>query len=392
MAEPKIVNASLQIDRGTYVVRGRVFDPVTGETRQRSKSTRLLVKDCTKRKAERAMKEIIKQWTEEANAEVIHSDPPFKEYVDRWLEKKRLSLKGNTIRAYEDNAKLHILPALGEMKVRHMKLSDLQSFYADLLETLSVSSIKKIHVVVSGALLDAVRDGIIQTDFSAYVEFPKGKKFEGAAYSLKQVAILLDAAEKAGEPLHTAVMLAACYGLRRSEICGLRWDDINFDAGYLTISNTIVQSGDQMIEAAQTKTAKSHRRIVLIRSTIPHLLALKQKQLQTGVHLGKVCVWPDGKAVRPDFLTHKISKLIERNGLPHIRVHDLRHTAASLLAAKATPKQVQEFLGHSDISTTMDIYTHLADTERIATSNIMDGIMSSLINSKESCSESCSES
>lgn len=391
VTEPRVVNASLQVDRGTYVVRGRVFNPSTGKMQQRSKSTGLLVKDHTKRKAERVMREIVERWTAEANAEVVNADPTFEDYVLRWIEKKRMSLKSNTIRCYEDYARLHVLPALGNMRIHRMKLRDLQSFYNRLSCVLSVSSLKKIHVIISGALLDAVRDGIIGTNFAAYVEFPKAQRFEGTAYKPEQVAALLAAAKKEGEPVLTAIILAVSYGLRRSEICGLRWADIDFDAGILNVRNTVVQSGDAIIETAQTKTAKSRRTINLIKSTVPHLIRLRDTQMRLGLTLDKVCVWSDGRAVRPDYLTHRISKLMERSGLPHIRVHDLRHTAASLLSAKASPKQVQEFLGHEDIATSMNIYTHLMDAERAATSDIMDGIWTGILDSAGACSETCSE-
>ncbi len=386
MAEPKTVSASLQIDRGVYVIRGRVYDPLTRKTKQRSKSTGLLVKDNTKRKAEKEMKRIIEIWTREANAEVIREDPLFSEYVHHWIEKKRMTLKATSVKSYEDYVHCHILPKLGHLRVREMNLQHLQRFYQVLLEDLSVSSVRKLHVVVSGALLDAVRDGVIPVNFAQYVEFPRGKKFQGSTYSPEQVAVLLTSAENAGEPLHAAAMLAVCYGLRRSEIVGLRWNDIDFDANTLTVQNTVVQNGLVKIEAEQTKTAKSHRVISLIGSTIPYLKSLKSQQIKSGLRLDKVCVWPDGREVRPDFLTHKVPALMKKAGLPPIRLHDLRHTAATILATVASPKQVQEFLGHEDISTTMNVYTHLLDKERIETSKLLDSILKTSV----FCSGNCS--
>ena len=104
--------------------------------------------------------------------------------------------------------------------------------------------------------------------------------------------------------------------------------------------------------------------------------------------LDKVCRWPDGRDVLPTYITAKIRKMMKKYGFEHIRVHDLRHTAASLLATQATPKQVQEFLGHSNIGTTMNIYAHILDDTRKATSGIMDGILKNSV----FCSEKCSES
>ncbi len=384
----KIVKGKLFEDRGTWVVRARVFNPLTGKNEQRSKSTGFKVKDCTKRKAEKAMEDIVSVWKQEANAVPVEHDPIFAEYVQKWIEKKSFSLKANSVKSYQDYADAHILPGLGHIKVRQMTLRDLQGYYTEKLKVLSVNSLRKQHCVISGALLDAVRDGVISVNFADYVEFPKAEKFEGKAYTVEQVADLLKAVDAEGEPIRAAVTLAVCYGLRRSEICGLRWSDIDFDDGKLYVKNTIVQNGTLKIEVERTKTAKSRRTIDLIESTVPYLMELKQRQLQSGIRLDKVCVWPDGKEVRPDYITRATKKIMEKYGLEHIRVHDLRHTAGRLLSTRATMKQVQEFLGHEDISTTANTYVHLLDEDRKATSSIMDGILKNSV----FCSEKCSES
>lgn len=387
MASHKTVKGKLYDDNGTWTVRARVFDPATGTVIQRSKSTGFKVRDSTKRKAEQAMREIVAGWEQEANTAPVKSDPLFSEYVQKWIEKKSVSLRENTVKSYRDYADTHILPAFGGMKVRQMTLKHLQVYYKDKLEYLSVNSLKKHHVVISGALLDAVRDGIIPVNFADYVEFPKAEKFEGKAYSAEQVAALLDAVAREGEPIRAAVTLAVCYGLRREEICGLRWKDVDFEAGKLYVRNTVTQNGTLRIEAERTKTDKSRRTIDLIASTIPYLEQLKQLQQRQGLVLDKVCVWLDGRTVRPDYITSKTRRVMKAHGLEHVRVHDLRHTAASLLATRATPKQVQDFLGHEDISTTMNIYTHLLDEDRKATSGIMNDILKKSV----FCSEKCSE-
>lgn len=388
MASHKTVKGRLYDDNGTWTVRARVFDPVSGEVKQRSKSTGFKIKDSTKRRAEQAMREIVAEWEKEANAVPIKRDPLFSEYIQKWLDKKAMSKQPNTVKSYTDYANIHILPALGNLKVRQMTLQHLQIYYKEKLKCLSVNSIKKHHVVIKGALLDAVRDGIITVNFADYVELPKAEKFEGKSYSAEQVSALLSAVEQEGEPIRSAVTLAVCYGLRREEICGLRWKDIDFDAGELFIRNTVTQNGALRIEAERTKSDKSRRVIDLIESTVPYLVSLKEAQMRSGLVLDKVCVWPDGREVRPDYITSKTRKVMKEYGLERIRVHDLRHTAASLLATKARPKQVQDFLGHEDISTTMNIYTHLQDEDRKATSCIMDSILKNSV----FCSEKCSES
>lgn len=376
MASPqKTVRGTLANDRGTWVVRGRVYDPTTGKTHQRLKTTGFKVKNCTKRKAEKAMRAIVAAWEQEASATLMSYDPVLAEYIQKWIEKKSFSLKATSVKSYQDYADIHILPMLGHIKVRQMTLKDLQRYYAEKITVLSVNSLRKHHCVISGALLDAVRDGIIPTNFADYVEFPRAERFEGKVYTVKQVADLMEAAEAEGEPIHAAVLLAVCYGLRRSEICGLRWSDIDFDSGKLYVRNTVVQNGTLRIEAERTKTAKSRRTIDLIASTVPYLIQLKQTQKQNGIQLDKVCVRPNGKEVRPDYITYTTRKIMEKYGLEYIRLHDLRHTAGTLLSTRATMKQVQEFLGHEDISTTANIYVHLLDEDRKVISEIMDDIL-----------------
>lgn len=387
MASPKTVKGALYDDNGTWTVRARVFDPASGKVKQRSKSTGFKVKDSTKRRAEQAMREIVAGWEKEANAVPVKRDPLFSEHIEKWLEKKSFSRGENTVLSYIDYANKHILPALGSLKVRSMPLQHLQLYYNAKLDSLSVNTLRKHHVVISGALLDAVRDGIITTNFADYVEFPRRQKYEGKAYTPEQVAALLDAVEQEGEPIRAGVTLAVCYGLRRSELLGLRWKDIDFEAKTLSVRNTVTKYRDLVVEAEQTKTKKSHRTIDLIESTIPYLLQLQQTQEQNGLVLDKVCVWPDGRTVRPDYITARTRRIMEKYGLEHIRVHDLRHTAATLLASRATLKQVQEFLGHEDISTTGNIYAHLMDRDRKATSDIMDGVLRNSV----FCSEKCSD-
>ena len=386
MASYHRVTGSLHDDKGTWVVRARVYDPATGKTKQRSKSTGLKAPG-NKRAATRKKDEIVAQWEREANAGVVNGDPFFSEYVEKWLAWKK-DVKENTLKSYRDYADVHILPALGGLKIRQVSMVHLNTFYERLLEKVSPSSARKIHVVVSGAMWLAKCDGVIADNHAKDIKFPKAKKFEGSAYSPEQVAQLLKAAEKEKEPLRAAVVLGVCYGLRRSEIVGLRWSDIDFEKGTLTVRNTVTQNGKLRLEGESTKTSKSNRTLALLATTVPYLKRLQDQQERNGLILDKVCAWPKGdKPVRPDYLTRQVPALMRKEGLPQMRLHDLRHTAATLLATKASPKQVQEFLGHDNISTTMNIYTHLMDDEKKATSDLMNNILETAV----ICSEKCSE-
>lgn len=372
----KTVTGTLQDNHGTWTVYARVFNPRTGKMQQRSKTTGCKVKSNTKRVAERIMRDIIEEWELEANAITPTRNPLFSEYVEKWLEKKETTKRANTALSYRQYAEKHILPVFGDCKVQSITRQMLQNYANEKLKTLSVNTLKKHFVVINGALHDAVLDDILAANPAGdNIEFPTAKKFEGHAYTPEQISVLLKGAAAEGEPIYSAIILAVFYGLRRSEICGLRWKDIDFDAGEMYIRNTKTQNGTLVIDAEQTKTPKSRRTIGLIAGTVPYLQSLKQSQEQAGFPLGKVCVWADGTEVRPDYVSHRAQKIMKNCGLKIIRLHDLRHTAASLLATQATPKQIQGFLGHADIATTMETYTHLLDADRKSTSAIMDSIL-----------------
>lgn len=384
------IKGSLHDEKGTYIVRARVPDPETGKIKQRSKTTGFKVKNNTKRKAEVAMREILAQWEAEANRIVYLDDPLFSEYVQKFLDRSAMDHRENTTCSYTRYAKTHIIPALGNMKVREIKRQHIQTLYDGLFEKgLSPNSIRKYAVIVSGALHLAVLDEIIPYNIAkdGSIKVPKAKRYRGEVYDQTQAMELLKVAYEEPEPLRSAIILALCYGLRREEVCGLRWCDIDFKKKEICICNTVTQNGGRIFRDEDTKTEKSHRYLTLVDSTIPYLKELKAVQKKRGLILDKVCRWPDGKEVQPGYITHAFPKVLKRHGLKHIRFHDLRGTAASLLAQHAKPKQLQEFMGHNKISTTMEIYVKAFDDDRKAVA----GFMNSILEKAPSCSGKCSD-
>ena len=167
---------------------------------------------------------------------------------------------------------------LGDIRLRDMTVQKLQTAYNKLTEVISPNTVHKLHVVVSGALEDAEVAGLIPYNYAARVKLPKKKRFEGTAYNKAQVKTLLAAAEEAGEPIRSAVVLGAIYGLRKSEACGLRWKDIDFEQGTMYIRNTVKTNGSLIVEEERTKTKKSRRMIALIPFTVPYFKELKETQ------------------------------------------------------------------------------------------------------------------
>lgn len=391
------VKGTLHDEDGTWVVRARVFEPASGKIRQRSKSTGLKVKDKTKRRAEAVMREIVASWEQEANQRppkaLSKENSLFAEYINGWLSNKDLSVRANTAKSYRDYATVHILPALGGYTVDRITWRVLQEFCDRMLANHSKSTVKKFFIVIRGALDDAVRDEAIQASPEHLVRWPKVERVQKArALTNNEVVRLLNAAEQAGEPMRAAITLALFYGLRRSEACGLRWMDIDFSKGTMHIQHTVTQNGTVLLDDDHTKTRGSNRTLTLIEQTVPYLKQLRAEQIKTGLVLDKVVVWPDGRIVRPDGITRMFNTLLRNNGISKARYHDLRHTAATMLAdAGVPPKQLQMFLGHDDIEMTLGVYVHASESAAAETSNRMGEVMGA-IRFGESCSDFCSES
>lgn len=381
------VTGYLQIVNGQYVCRARVYNPLTGKNQHKSKVTGLPVKG-NKRKAEEFLKQVVADWEREANGEVVHADPLFSESLDLWLEHKEATLKESTLTAYMYNVNGHILPRFGKMRTREINMYQIRSFYDELLKKgLSVKTVRKIHLIIYGVMEDAVIAGIRQDNPSQRIKLPAAQKFQGKAYTVEQANELIEVAKKEGEPIQAAIILGVYYGLRRSEICGLRWSDIDFENNTITIRNTVVENGGQIWEEEKTKTAKSNRILDIGGYFANYFKELKATHESNGITLDKVCCWKDGTAVKPSYVSHKQNEVLEKYGLEKIRLHDLRHTAGSLAAKRGTLNQVRDFLGHEDISTTYGIYVHTNAEDR----KIISGIMDDIFKSAEKCTQDCTQ-
>lgn len=327
----------------------------------------------------------------ESGQSVSQSRHDFMEFMRYWLDEViRPQIEQTTYEGYMQNLERHIKPYFAplNLSVEELQLTHLQKFVNDKHKNgrldgeggLTGKSIKKYMANVGKALDYAVKTGIIRQNPARYVDFPKDKAFTGAFYSVEEIDKLLKACK--GTPIETPIILATHYGLRRGEIMGLRWQDVNFATGTLTIQNTRVRI--KSVVEKPPKSASSLRTFPLIASVGAHLQTLKVTQEEHKELFGKlytdsdyICRWPDGRPQEVGYLNGAMSKLLRENGLRHIRVHDLRHSTASYLNKLGfSPKEIQVWLGHSDIKTTMNIYTHIdvGMKENIATK--IDGLFS----------------
>ena len=197
------------------------------------------------------------------------------------------------------------------------------------------------------------------------VDFPKDVKYTDASfYNEKQMSELLAAIK--GDVLEDIIKISLFYGLRRSEVIGLKWGAVDFDNNLITIKHTVVQMGTKIHYNNSTKNSSSYRSFVMPPLIKDMFLSILEKHRQLKItcpndfkNVDYVFIKDDGSLITPNFVTNHFRRLLKWNNLPHIRFHDLRHSAATyLLNLGFSMKDAQMWLGHSDIGTTMDTYVH----------------------------------
>ena len=382
------MSVSLQEKKGVYYAVFRVVD-INGETKQKWVSTQVPVKRGNKREAQRAAQEIASKYEE--GKIVAYPRTPFWQWLETWLDQKQNEVDLITFQGYESYYRNHIGPYFKQHSVTLTDLSpqDLQLYYNRKIQKpgehvegkLSGNSIRRHHVLIRGALEDAVKKNIIPYNPADRVALPKKQKYVGSFYTKQQAVALLEAIK--GTVVEGIVTMTIIYGLRRSEAVGLKWEAVDFANDTFTIQSTVVRFSE-IIEKNTTKNQASHRTYPMTPEVKQMLLAIREKQRDMReaigdcyVDSGYVFTWEDGRLLNPDYVTRKFSQILKANDLPHIRYHDLRHTTASLLIDKGYDlKRVSEWLGHSDIGTTANIYGHLSFDNKKDTLNTMSGLLS----------------
>ncbi len=353
-------------------------------------STNLPVKG-NKKRAENFMMDVRRNYVppnvqriEEREA-MQKGDILFTDFLLKWLRVAKSTVKLTTYASYEMMATKIIIPyfQILNIKLKELTTENIQEFYSAQLERVSANTVIHYHAVIHRALKYAVKIKTIQSNPAVNVERPRKEKFIGSFYDKKEINTLFDIIQ--GHPLEVAIKLAAFYGLRREEIIGLKWTAIDFENNTLTIQHTVTEcnlDGKHIEVASDTaKTDSSLRTMPLVTNFRAMLLAKKEKQ----EHYRKLCgrsyckeyldyifVNEMGERWKPRYLSDGFKRILEQNGLRRIRFHDLRHTCASLLLANNVPmKKIQEWLGHSEFSTTANIYAHLDYQSKISSAEAM---------------------
>ncbi len=336
-----------------------------------------------KKKAEKMLMETRQTFVPECKP--IKDDMLFSDFLLQWLEIAKPTIALTTYASYSGMAKSVIIPYFKEREITlsEMKATDIQAFYMKQLKRVKANSVIHYHAVIHRALKYAVKIDLISVNPADKVERPKADKFIGSFYDSNEVQALFEAAK--GTLIEIPIFLGAFYGLRRSEALGLKWDAIDFQNNTITIRHTVTSCNldGKHIQIAQdtTKTKSSMRTLPLVPAFKEKLLKLKEQQEEykrvcgrcyNKKYLEYICVDEMGTLISPHYLTSSFPKLLEKNNLRHIRFHDLRHSCASLLLANGVPmKQIQEWLGHSDFSTTANVYAHLDYNSKLSSADAM---------------------
>jgi len=358
-----------------------------GKRRQKWETTNLPVKS-NKTKAREILELRLKEYDKKANEAravakmlktgEISPQMPFYLFVPVWLESAKSRIDIVTYDGYSGYVKNHVVPYFKKegSTIEGMSRKKIQAFIDYLalkgnIKTggpLAAKSIKRVKNIVKQTLDKAVKDELILVNPCNLIDMPpiekKEPNFLSAAEANKFLSCIKD------EPIYPIIKMTVSYGLRRSEVMGLKWENIDLENNLIFIRHTVVRVNG-LIAKDKTKTSSSRRTLAISDEIKQLLLKLKEEEEKNRKLCGRdyiendyIFKWPDGHSIAIDYVTRKFSKLLKQHGFKHIRFHDLRHSCASiLLSAGYELKDVQDLLGHSEISITADLYGHI-DTKR----------------------------
>jgi len=344
-------------------------DPVTGK-----KVERVIGTYPTKREADAAEREAVRDF--EQGRHIDPSTVTVAEWIKRWLATKESTVSKNTVLDYESAFRLHINPVLGDVRMQALTTTTVQDTYDAWSRKdengnpkLHPRMVHRCHLVLNQACAMSVRMGIIHANPCADVELPRMERQEMRVWDAHEVRAFLEAADE--HSYRIAWYLMVLEGLRRGEALGVRWRDYNRDAGVLHLvqSVTVDKESGATVVLPRTKTSAGSRTVRLTERT--------KAALETTARKGDLITCTDaGGPINPNNISRAFKMLVLRAGVQEIRVHDMRHTAASLLLrAGVGHKIVQERLGHASSQTTMDIYAHLIGDMQQSAAMAMDALL-----------------
>ena len=368
------VTGSITIKKGRpnyYIVL--CYKDADGKYKRPTINTEIPIKGNNKRLANERLQEVLA----ERNAQKVDlsKDVLFTDFINNWLETRKITktIQPTTYDSYKLTLKTHVLPYFEKLglKVRAIEPKHIQAYVnAKMKQGLSVNTVKKHLANITACLESAVKQNIIAFNPATRIEKLKKEKFTAAKYlNEAEIELLLTYFE--GDPLDSIVRIALFYGLRRSEILGLKYGAIDFDNNTISIEHTVVHVTETHCKDI-TKNASSKDILPLPNVLKVRLIAWKEEQAQrkalqpnSYVDSDYVCTMFDGQLMKPDYITKHFKLILRKNNFPDMRFHDLRHSSATFLKYLGFDlKDIQTWLRHADIQTSMNLYTHMDMTAK----------------------------
>jgi integrase len=305
------------------------------------------------------------------------------QYLTSWLEVVCNQIKPSSFRIYCDLTRIHLIPALGKTPLARLTAQQVQEFYSQKIRAgLSTTTVHHLHGVLHRALKDAFRLGLVQRNVTEMVKAPRRAQIEMQVLSEEQAQCFLKGTTT--DRFHALYVLALTTGMRQGELLALRWRDVDLDHRRLRVRTTLqrqVRGGAYAI--AEPKTACSRRTIALSQAAVAALREHRIRQAEERLLLGPAwdasldLIFPTsiGTILMPHVLLERFKALLKQAGLPSIRFHDLRHSAATIAIARGVNiKVVSEMLGHTSVTITLQIYAHVTPDMQQAAADVMDAI------------------
>jgi len=337
----------------------------------------------TARQAVRRIREIQHQL--DSGAFIKPNRLTLKEYLEKWLaDYVSTRLSPRSLERYSGIVHNYLIPEMGRLTLAQLKPEHIQAHYGAMLKKgLTPQSVRYHHAVIHKALQTAVKWELTKRNVADAVEPPKKVRTEMQYWTLEEVNRFLDSVQ--GSEYYGVFHTALFTGMRRGELLGLKWSDVDLIASEITVKRSLHHLKDGRYIFTQPKTESSNRVIALALSSRKMLIDLYEKRKLICIELGTalkdddlVFCHIDGRPLRPNTITRVWKELAIKAGLKPIRLHDARHTHASLMLKDGIhPKIVQERLGHSSITTTLDIYSHVSKGIQQAAAESFDRLLNS---------------
>ncbi len=310
------------------------------------------------------------------------------QFLAAYLDSIRDKVRPRTLERFEGLVRLHIAPALGSIRLDKLSPQHIQRLLdAKIAEGLSAQSVVHVRNLLRLAFNRAVRWNMIPRNPALLVDVPSIRRAPVRYLSLDEAQRLLDAAK--GERLEALYVVALCLGLRRGEALGLKWDDLDLDAGRLTVRRAVQRLPDG-VKMVETKTAKGNRTVPLPQFAVQALREHRRRQAEERLFAGRR--WRDlglvfcnrsGSLLDPMTLYRDFRRMLTKAGLPPMRFHDLRHSAAAFMLSQGVAlKVIQEILGHSSLAVTAGFYAHVGDALKREAAAAMDALLTGATGAK----------